>query len=361
MEKSSQGAGGAQPDPWSGWQGQAHPNSPNGGGGPGRFKSLGSLGDSTGSWHGAPHPLAPAARYLAVNEAYAGIGTTTHVAVDERDGVYYVSLSASAAMRTFLRTQTEPFESTVKRMAAKSHLAVVVNGNMYGDAIDYKILRQIIGTAGLPIPSQDAKNTTPQGIVRGRDHELGGSSRKAMFYIAWTEGPLGGYAFGQGDPPTDTTSALGGLGPVIINGLRYGSQNRYRTGVPDGAPSRGEPDQKYKGFLEVRSSKTYSSFVSSGPDVGKVIIGYGSGERPLRIVVQSNGISDHSLDDIRDNLFNDGVTNAVFLDGSDSAMLFANGKFYVHQGGYKDRSNTVGIGFQLPFSHLGPSGKSAFC
>ena len=354
MDPSTQSSG----DPWAGWQGtQAHPNAPTGGGGPGRFKVAGSLG-STDAWHGIPHPQAPGARYLAAADAYSGLGSFADAVVEERNGVFYVGLSAAAAMRTFTRTISEPFESTVKRFAAKSSLAVVVNGNMYKDDGGFSTLKHIAGNLGLPISSQAGNLTKPEGIVRGRGTLLGGVAEPQMYYVAWTEGPLGGYSFGHGNPPGDTTSAVGGLGPVIVNGLKYGAVNRYRHGVPDGAALSGEPDAKHKPFLEVRSNNTYKSFVESGPTVGKVVIGFGIGTHPVRIVVQPNGIVNASLDSIRDRLFEDGVRNAVFLDGSDSAMLYANGKFYSHQGPFKNMTNTVGIGFQLPFTILDPPGRS---
>ena len=360
MDRSSQDSGGSKSDPWKGWQGQANPNSPSGGGGPGRFKSLGPLGTTAGSWHGVPHPQAPGARYLAVADAYSALGTNESVAVQEIGGAFYISMSSAAAMRPFIRTRAEPFESTVQRMAAASGLAVVVNGNMYGDSsTTRKATGWLSRKTGLPLTTTaEGSETTPEGIVRGRGHLLGGISEPLMFHIAWSEGPLGGYTFAKGDPPTECTASLGGLGPVIIGGLRYGSENRYRAGVPAGAPSAGEPDQKHKGFLDVRSNATYKSFVGKGPTTGKVIIGIGTGEQSLRVVVQPHGVVSTTLDSIRDTLFNQGVSNAVFLDGSDSAMLFANGKFFVHQGDYKNQSNSVGVGFQLPFTFIDSPGRS---
>jgi len=345
VDPSSQ-PGTPKSDPWSGWDGQSHPNAPSGGGGPGRFKTAGSLGTNPANWHGVPHPLAPAARYLAVADVYCELGAFPNVRIEEEGGVYFVSLTARAAMRPFLRTRTERFQNTVKRVAARSQLAVVVNGNMY-DFAKWKLLA----------PSDPAR-TTPEGIVRGRGAELGGTSEPLMFYVAWSEGPTGGYRFGHGDPPGDTTSAIGGLGPVILGGRRYGSQNKYKPGVPSGAPPTGEPGPAYEPFLEIRSNRTYESFAARGAAVGKVIIGFGAGELPLRIVVQRDGIQGLSLDDIRDRLFRDGVQNAVFLDGSDSAMLFANGRFYVQQGTFKDSTNTVGIGFQVPCSYMDAPGRS---
>lgn len=358
MDRNSQDGGGSKSDPYQGWQGHVSPNAPDGGGGPGKFKSYGPLMGTQRAWHGLPHPQAPAARYLAIADHYSGLSGSAHVVVEDIDGVFYVSLTAAAAMRPFIRTFKERFETTVQRVAAKKHLAVVINGNMYRDKGNFKLARHVLGNLGIPTGTQAAGDTVPNGIVRGRGQQIGGTHEPLMFYVSWTEGPLGGYTFGQGDPPGDPTSALGGLGPVIIGGLKYGPHNVYRAGVPAGAPTDGDPGEKYRGFLTVRSNKTYASLAADGASVGKVIIGKGTGDRPLRIVVQPHGGTGQTLDQIRDKLFNEGVTDAVFLDGSDSAMLFANGKFYVHQGGYKDRTNTVGIGFQLPFVFIDSPGRS---
>src|SRR5439155_11276599 len=131
--------------------------------------------------------------------------------VTQEGGLYHVTLSGAAEMRTFLRTLAEPFEATVKRFAEKSGLAVVINGNMYAFS------GGVLSLLGTP----DASQTTPEGVVQGRGRVLGGVSEPQMFYVAWHEGA--GYRFGFGDPPGDATSALGGLGPVLLNGLKYGS------------------------------------------------------------------------------------------------------------------------------------------
>ena len=134
--------------------------------------------------------------------------------------------------------------------------------------------------------------------------------------------------------------------------------NAYRTGVPPGAPLRGEPDPVFHRFLEVRSSLHFEKFQGLGASVGKVIIGLGKGDKPLKIIVQPNGVAGLSLEVFRDRLFNEGVGNAVFMDGSDLAMLFANGKFYVQQGTKKNWTNKAGIGFQLPDASVKPGGRS---
>ena len=51
-----------------------------------------------------------------------------------------------------------------------------------------------------------------------------------MFFLAHDY--VGGYTFGQGDPPLSASRGVGGLGPIIINKLPYGIGNRWRAPAP---------------------------------------------------------------------------------------------------------------------------------
>jgi hypothetical protein len=168
------------------------------------------------------------------------------------------------------------------------------------------------------------------------------------FYIANIAGPLLGYAFGFGDAPTGSPyrSAIGGLGPLIINGLKYGKGNRYQPGTSAGAPTTGPPPSQYQANLIQRNNNTYIAASQLPASTGKSIIAHSSTERKLLILVQSNAASNGiSLDDLRDKPHGIGLDNAVFLDGSDSAMLFHRHSFFVRQGPNKEETNTIGIGF----------------
>jgi hypothetical protein len=323
----SQTGGNTAPDPWKGWSDQAHIDAPGGGGGMGRFRTAGShgTGNAMGSWRGVPHPLAPAARYLSVSEPYAELGGYPYVQVEEDRGTYFISLPTCAAMRPAFRTTSQKFQTTVKQMAAKGRLAVAVSGNRYSPA-------------------------ALDSLAKDRD---------GFWHISWVEGPLGGYTFGQGEPPGDTTQAIGGLGPMISGGIRFGSKNEYRRGAPPGGPETGDPGPAFRGYLETRHNEVYRSFAKlAGRGMGKIVIGYGGSELPVKIVVQRHGVEGLSLDEIRDRLHRDNVQHAVFMDGRDCAMLFANGRFYVQQGTLKDSTNAIGVGFQVPFSYLAPGGRA---
>jgi hypothetical protein len=42
-----------------------------------------------------------------------------------------------------------------------------------------------------------------------------------------------------------------------------------------------------------------------------------------------------------------GVDDAMFMDGSDSALLATNGSIVIHQGATKDQFMTIGLGFAV--------------
>jgi hypothetical protein len=335
-------------------------DAPSGGGGSGRFRNPGPLGSTAGVWHGMPHPLAPAARYLAAQDAYSGLGMNPNVFVEERNGVFYVALSGWAAMRPFTRPIDEPFDFTVKRLAARKRYAVIINGGMFADNSNTATSRPEMSNYRAPANTQQSALAEAKGVARDRGTVLGGLADPQTFFISWADGPLGGYTFGAGPVQEKTQTSIGGLGPVIFGGMKYGTVNRYRKGVPEGAALSGEPEPRHRPYLEVRGNNAYKSFAERLGSVGKVIIGFATEAttNPLRIVVQPNGVGDTSLDEIRDQLWSDGVRNAVFLDGSDSAMLFANGKYYVHQPMQKDLTTKVAIGFEFPLSHIDPPGRS---
>ncbi|WP_354960746.1 hypothetical protein [Chryseobacterium sp. Bi04] len=61
------------------------------------------------------------------------------------------------------------------------------------------------------------------------------------------------------------------------------------------------------------------------------------------ITVQEDGINGPSLDGMRDYFKKLGCKYAAFFDGSDSAMLFENGKFTINMGQDKNELCTSGI------------------
>jgi hypothetical protein len=157
--------------------------------------------------------------------------------------------------------------------------------------------------------------------------------------------PEQAYSFGKGDPPNDADVALGGLGPLIIGGLKYGNGNLYKAGVPAGAPASGEPAPPYKPYLTQRNDLRYVGQASSGM-VGKGGMALCRKARKLLVfVVPITASTGLSHDAVRNKLASVGVDDALFVDGSDSVMLMVNNTWHARQGENKDELTTLALGF----------------
>jgi hypothetical protein len=201
----------------------------------------------------------------------------------------------------------------------------------------------------------DATNTTPLGRVILNGVTVAGTSAPQDFYLAFDQSAAFDHSdltlvasSGKGDPPsTKNTVAFGGLGPIIIGGLPYGTSNLYASGAPKEAPQTGEPPAAAKKFLTRRSSAKYSAFMardkSTSGTLGKTCVGIN--EKNVIIYVQENGTSGMTLDQIRDEFIGHKCKHAVFFDGSDSSMLATGGGIVVGQGEDKDETCTVGVSF----------------
>lgn len=154
------------------------------------------------------------------------------------------------------------------------------------------------------------------------------------------------YSIGFGDPPLEKC-AIGGLGPLIINKLPYGSKNVYRPGVPPGAPLIGDPGSVYSPYLLQRSSAHFAKVAAFSKRSGKVIFALNRESDVLLALVQPNDSkAGMSWDQVRDKLVSVATDDAVFLDGSDSALLVLKGVFVIQQDEIKNELTTVGLGFR---------------
>ena len=247
-------------------------------------------------------------------------------------------------LHMILRTKEELFSATVSDTYKTQKYQIIANGNQY-DVTYNGIMDALVGHD--PVP---ATETTPLGYVVYKKKRIAGTSEPNRFYISY-DGPApipmrssSAYNFGFGDPPTSAFSALGGLGPIIINKLKYGINNQYKSGVPGGAPPVGPPGPVYEPYLVQRSNATYAAMAAKGARVGKVAIALSRDYDILLVLVQPDGApSGISLDGMRNKLVSVGTDDAVFMDGSDSAMLVHNGVFLVSQGDNKDETNTIGF------------------
>ncbi|GAA5165036.1 hypothetical protein [Viridibacterium curvum] len=258
---------------------------------------------------------------------------------------FFIEIKPPFEIRPVLRKRKEYFSETVAREGKT--LSVVINANFY-DLSGFGALSALSGH-----PRLDPDNTTVQGIVVHNKTVIAGTKRPQDFFIAYyKEKAVSGdltqaFVSGKGDPPTDSSVGLSGLGPLIINGLAYGSRNQYLAGTAANAPPIGEPGE-FASSLRQRSSAKFTAFAKRDADeefqLGKTCLGVSANR--LFIYVQAHGTPGKSIGDVRDKFIAQGCKHAVFFDGSDSAMLFQNGQFKVSQGEDKDETCVIGLGFK---------------
>jgi hypothetical protein len=259
----------------------------------------------------------------------------------------YVVLDHGTRMQIIQRKTSATMTSVVS--AAAAGLKVVVNGNMFKAGT----IAKAWAAAG---SADNASDTTPLGRLIDKGAYIGGSSSPLMFYFAQitvppasagTGGPLS-FQAGAGDPPMtpDVQAAVGGVGPLIIAGLGYGSSNAFAPGAPGSPPATGAPPPDDVPFLRQRSNATFADIERRPAATGKTILASCWAQRKLIVIVQPDGAGGGvSYTDIRDRLAKLWVDQAVFLDGSDSAFLWAGGRFAARPGTYKDDLDTIAIGF----------------
>jgi hypothetical protein len=240
---------------------------------------------------------------------------------------YAVTRANRCEMDVIHRTAKEFFSKTVEDNCAASFPSAAVNGS-FGDA--GRITKTFQWLASDPL---DPDVLEVMGdVVIGAVRLPVSNSRRNRAFLAYdvSSAPVSRtYQFGIGDPPADARAALGGLGPVIIAGKAF-SANR-----------------KDANFHQWYTDQAILPAVS-----GKVLVAISPNEQFLLLLVQPHATSAPlKLDVIRDKLVLAGTQNAVFLDGSDSVMLFIAGSWKVRQGGkagsYKDRVTSIGLRFHF--------------
>jgi len=251
----------------------------------------------------------------------------------------YVMLTHEYQMKPLLRTKEELFSTTLLR--AGTAMKLCVNGSYYD-----------VSAAGLvdvawgndPV---DPAATTILGQVHVLGTRIAGSSQRQRFYFAQVKAagtPGWTYRVGFGDPPPGVIAAVGGLGPLLWNGLRYGVGNRYAAGTT--GPATGEPPPALRGKLIQRNNENFRAADSLPPATGKTIIASHSASQKLLVAVQPHAAPPgQTYSWIASRLVDLGFDQGVFLDGSDSALLMLDGKLVIRPGEDKDESNILGVGF----------------
>lgn len=90
----------------------------------------------------------------------------------------------------------------------------------------------------------------------------------------------------------------------------------------------------------------FSKLLSLGGTIGKTAIGYSKSSGKMIILSQEDGKAGLDANGVRTIFLKNSVNNAVFLDCSDSATLYYDGKFLVQPNQNKNEFLTVAVGFK---------------
>ncbi|HRH76150.1 MAG TPA: hypothetical protein PK129_02290 [Cellvibrionaceae bacterium] len=260
-----------------------------------------------------------------------------------------LACTGGVQMIMLVRRSKEYFTDFIKRAAQEHNVKLIVNGSFtdlsYGAIAAVKF-------GNNPLEASESK---PIGQVIQEGQVIAGSSSPGKFSFSQVSGVyaytktmcgIDRFSVRMGDGPIATTAAIGGVAPIIIDGLPYGETNVYSPGVPAGAPVRGEVDARYKNYLTQKSNAMYAAILARGGDVGKTALGYSSYSRTLYVLGQADGQAGLDANGIRANFIAKKIDNAVFLDCSDSATLYFDGKFLIKPGDNKNEFLTVAVGFR---------------
>lgn len=193
-----------------------------------------------------------------------------------------------------------------------------------------------------PIPS---KETINEGLVLLGTGKVYGSSYPALFHIAQKLNYQ--WVMEKGDISTKHGyyTGVGGLCPLLRNGLKYGSGNLYSKTFKN-AKAVGEPLPEHLPYLIQRNDNRYASMATKGVRSGKAGIGF----NPLGhvvIIAQQDGTNGVSLDEFRDMFVRKGCNNACLVDGNDSVFLWYSGGFKFKSAENKDETQITGIGIRV--------------
>lgn len=261
----------------------------------------------------------------------------------------YVVFLNPVKMRPIRRFEQETMLKTVAKRAGA--FDVIINGSYFGVSYFTKTKAY---AGGIADPSD--VNIEGQVVVGGRI--VDGDSRPDRFYIAEVmntmrrtkKDPAWHYEVGRGHPPVGSkvAAAVGNLGPLVDDGLRYGIGNQYRP--PSHGPVVGDPGPRLRPSLTRRNDFTFKSVEVSDTRIGKTIIAWNPVANALLVGVEADHDTDLkrpgvSYSRLSAQLSAAGFTEAVFCDGSDSAMLWHGGKMVVRPGDAKANMMKLCIGF----------------
>lgn len=254
---------------------------------------------------------------------------------------YVVEATGKLQMVVLTRTSKELFTDFIDREAKRQGLAVVVNASFTDLSLWNAVSVAIFDD---PLDPSESK---PVGIVVEEGKQIAGSPSTGKFYFSQNVCGMDRFSSGQGDPPLSSCAAVGGLAPIVVDGLPYGTINTYSSGVPPGAPLKGDVDPKYKKYLLQKSNAMFTQLLGRGASVGKVAVGYSSSKQKLLLVVQADDdAAGIDVEKVRTMFTIEAMDNAVFMDCSNSVTLWYDGKFEVKPSKHKDEYLDVAVGFK---------------
>lgn len=255
-------------------------------------------------------------------------------------GTHIIAGAGGAQMVMLVRRKKEYFTDFIAREAKAKGLKVVVNGSY----IDLSFASA--AAVRLRNSPLEASDSTPLGQVIQDGTLLAGTSSTGKFNFSQDACGSVKFSAGLGNPPLSSCSAIGGIAPIIIDNIAYGAENVYKSGVPGGAPSRGDVGPAFRPYLVQKSNAMFATLLSKGGTVGKTAVGYSNSRQTLLVLIQAHGAPGVDANGIRALFKGVAVDNAVFLDCSDSATLYYDGKFLVSPGIDKNQFPTVAVGFK---------------
>lgn len=255
--------------------------------------------------------------------------------------LYLIEATGKAQMVTLTRTAKELFTDFVDREAKRQGLKAVVNGS-FTDLSFFDSVAAVIFNG--PLDPGDSK---PVGMVVEEGKQIAGSPSSGKFYFSQSVCGTNSFVSGQGNPPLSSCAAVGGVAPIVVNGLQYGTTNMYSVGVPAGAPVTGNVDPKYNKYLRQKNNAMFTQLQGRGAAVGKVAVGYSSTKQKLLLIVQADGdAAGLDAERVRNIFIANAMDNAVFMDCSNSATLWYDGKFEIRPSRHKNEYLDVAVGFK---------------
>jgi len=253
-------------------------------------------------------------------------------------GVHFIIMPLdSAAPYIVNRTSSETFTEAAKKTDTSTSTEVIINAELYGGKYDSS-------------PTNPLDNPAEGFVIKNKIVSPGSKSSPQTFFFSIDA--KGNWKFGKGDPPTDSQIGFGGGIPIIIGGLRYGIENKYKSGAPSGLPSTGDPGPGNEKWLDIRSNKGFEGMyrqkhITSNEKGGLTVMGIDRKNNRLVIIVKPNNVTeDWRIDKIRDEMFKAGIEDAIAWDGSSSSTLVVDSDVVSQPASKKDNTIPFGVGFR---------------